>query len=455
MRTIFITLFEGNEARSLLRADFLPTLLKNPSVRIVLFMKNIDRVNLYKKEFSGERIIYEVAPYSRGAIGALDKFFGKLKFLLLRTDTKTLQRKLAFKSSGNYFVYIVGSFLNFLLARRRVRRLVRWMDFKLVKNEIYAAYFEKYKPDLVFLAHLFEEPEIHLLREAKKRAVKTVGFINSWDKVTGRCIMRLLPDKIVVFNDIVKKEAMEHNEISGKDIHVSGIPHYDHYFKAGVSARKEFFRELGINSEEKLIVYAPAGRAFSDSDWDIIDLLTDLINDGSFGRARLLVRFQPNDFMDSAETQKRNNLIFDYPGIRFASKPGRGIDWDMDEKDFLRLRNTLSHSALVISYASSFAVDAAVFNRPIINIGFEIKEPKNALRAVRYFYGVAHYQNIVSAGGTRLAKTKEELANLIKGYLGNPALDEAGRKKIVSEQCKFMDGKSAERLGGFVLNLLN
>ena len=123
--------------------------------------------------------------------------------------------------------------------------------------------------------------------EAKRRGIPIIGFINSWDKVTGRCIIRLLPDKLIVFNDIVKKEAMEHDEVKEENIFVAGITQYDHYFKQGISSKENFYRKIGIDISKKIIVYAPAGRAFSDSDWDIIDFLRSAISAGKLGNTEL------------------------------------------------------------------------------------------------------------------------------------------------------------------------
>ena len=60
-KIIFLTIFEGVEAKNLLRTSVLPTLLTDPAVRIVLFTKSLEKVEYYKKEFSDPRLIYEVA----------------------------------------------------------------------------------------------------------------------------------------------------------------------------------------------------------------------------------------------------------------------------------------------------------------------------------------------------------------------------------------------------------
>ena len=449
MKTIFITVFEGVEAKNILRTDILPTLLGARDIRLVLLTKNQEKIDFYKKEFNDPRLIYEAAPYSRSMGKGFDRLFALLKFTLLRTKTTNLQRKLAHEAGGSFFKYYFGHLSNFLLARSFIRKAARFLDFLLVRNNIYAAIFEKYKPDLVFLAHLFEEPEIHILREAKKRGIRTIGFINSWDKTTARCAMRLLPEKFVTFNDIVKKELIAYHDVKEKNIFVGGLPQYDYYFDKRASAREEFFKKIKADSSKKLIVYAPIGSFFSVSDWDVIDLLHDLKSKGKFGKdAEMLVRFQPNDFIDEAELKKRQNLFFDCPGKRFSAN--RGVDWDMDQAELNHLKDTLYHMSLLICYASSISIDAAMLDKPVINIDFELAKSE-PLKSPTRFYKMEHYRNALSAGGIRLVGSESELIKWTNHYLTNPQLDQEGRRRLVLEQCKFLDGKSGERIGKFIL----
>ncbi len=440
-KTIFLTIFEGAEARNLLRTSVAPTLLGDPETRIVLFTKSPERVEYYKKEFNDPRLIYEVV--TPKPVRGLDKVFASLKFFLLKTETTDLRR-----SSG------LSRFASWLLARPWVRKAVRFLDYHLVRNNAYAEYFEKYQPQAVLLAHLFDEPEIQLLREAKRRGVKTVGFVNSWDKVTARCIMRLLPDKAIVFNDIVKREMMDYNDMDERDIFVSGLPQYDSYFTDNdYSSREEFFKKPGLDPAKKLIVYAPLGRSFGASDWDIIDLLYRLKDERKFSAdVEILVRFQPNDFLDESELKKRPHLVYDYPGIRFSAK--RGVDWDMNADHLKHLRDTLYHMNLLVCYASSMSIDASVFDKPVININFELRRPKSFEKSSTKYYSFAHYKKALRAGGIRLVGSEAELVEWVGKYLQDSSIDREGRKKLVAEQCQFTDGKSGERIGKFILSLM-
>jgi len=451
IKTIFLTIIEGVEAKNLLRTSVLPTLLADPAIQIILFTKSEEKVAYYKKEFSDPRLIYEVAP--RQPIRGWDAIFAKLKFTLLRTATTDLKRWLNYKREKNFFRYYGGLLANRLLAWAIIRRIVRRLDFVLVRQDFYVSVFEKYQPDLVFLAHLFDEPEIALLREAKKRKVKTVGLVNSWDKTTARCIWRLLPDKAIVFNDIVKRELMAHDEVRVEDIFVSGLPQYDIYWNAKPSPREEFFKAIGISSGKKLIVYAPMGRAFGGCDFEMIDLLRKLLVEGKFGNdIELFVRFQPNDFFEKSEIEKRPDLKFDYPGQRFGAK--RGVDWDMDEKNINRLVDTLAHASVFISYASSIVIDAAIFGKPVINIGFEINESLRPENKPTQYYQTDHYKNVLATGAVKLVKNVSELVEWTKKYLAGDFPDREARERLIKEQCQFTDGKSGERIGRFILELI-
>lgn len=451
MRTIFITIFEGVESKNILRTPLFETLTRRKDIRFVLFVKNQKRLEYFKKEFNDPRISYEVV--ENPAVTGFDWVFRKLKYTLLRTETTELRRRMDYDFRRNYLAYQWGNFINWLLARRTVIDVVRFLDYYMVRDRVYAKYFEKHKPDLVFLANLFDEREVHFLREAKRNKVKTIGFINTWDRVSGRCILRLLPDKLVVFNELVKDDLVLYDNVYSNDIFVAGIPQYDQYFSLKPNTREEYFRGLGLATATKLIVYSPIGSAFSNSDWDMMDLLNRLAEEGKFGKhVKVLVRFPPNDFIDSADLEKRPGLLYTYPGTRFSEK--RGVDWDMDFAELKYLADTLYHMSLLICYASSISVDAAVFDKPVINLNFELRPHEALAKSPSQFYKMKHYKQALRTGGISLVGSEEELIEWVKKYLENPMLDFEGRQRLAESQCQFTDGKSGERIAQFVMSNL-
>ena len=447
VKTIFIALFQGAEAKNILRTDIHKVLTSRPDVRIVFFVGSSERVGYYQKEFNNSRAAYEIIP--RPESGILGRFFFGLSFRLLSTETIRLRQKMILEKNGSYSAYFLGVAANILLARSWIRRLARRLDYFLVRENTFAVYFKKYHPDAVFLAHLFDDLEIDLLKEAKRRGVKTVGFINSWDKLTARNIIRVLPDKMLVFNDLVKQEAIKYADMAEKDIFVTGIPSCDWHVNYKPLSREDFFGKKRLDLAKRLVVYAPMGKAFSNSDWDIIDLLESNIKSGQIKNAQLMVRFQPNDFVDEEELKRRPDLKYDRPGIRFSAE--RGVDWDMSFEDIKSLTDTLANTDVFICYASSMSIDAAIFEKPVINIDFEVREKELMSKSPTYFYQMTHYQNAVKTGGISYPKSREELIKEINLYLDNPGHRREGRARLVKEQCWKLDGKSGERIANIIL----
>ena len=452
MRTIFVSSFEEIETKNILRTPILPTLLREPDTRIVLFVHDSRRVAYHKEEINDPRIIYEIVPKPR--VKGLDAFFRRFKFLLLKTKTTDIRRRMHYDDSGNHLAYWGGLLLNRIVAHSYILGLTRKLDYALIRNDIYNEYFEKYKPSLVVLANLFNEPEVHLLRAAKHHGVKNAGLINSWDKVTARCALRLLPDKMVVFNETVKAEVMRYDGMSAKDIFIGGMPQFDYYVTKPRSSRETFLTNLGLSLQTRVIMYSPIGSSFGYSDWTVIDMLYRLRDEGKFGdNIEILVRFPPNDFIEKQEIDRRPYLRYDYPGFHFSAEKARGTDWELNAKDLEHLADTMAHMSLMMGYASSIAIDAAMFDRPCIALNFELKK-NPAMRSPMRYCQMMHCQSLFRSGGVRLVDNEQQLVEWVRNYLADSSIDREGRRQLVKDQCTFTDGRCGERIGMFLLDMI-
>ena len=141
MKTIFIIIFEGVEVKSILRTPSLENLLFNKDIRIVLFTKSQQKVDYYKNEFNDPRIVFEFV--EQKSIPMFDSFFSKMKFTLLRTETTNLKRKMVSDYEGRFFGYYFGKVSNYILAWSLIRKIVRYLDFLLIKDNTYSEYFDK------------------------------------------------------------------------------------------------------------------------------------------------------------------------------------------------------------------------------------------------------------------------------------------------------------------------
>lgn len=466
LKTIFVTVFEGIEGKNLLRTSVVATLLKDSTVRVVLLVKSEDRKKYYQKEFGHRQLFCEVV--SDHAPSPLDMFFAALRYYLIDTETTRFRAKLLMESGGNIFSYWLRICTHRLLARKKVRTIARKLDLFLVKDSTYSDLFDRYSPDLVLCAQAFDESETHLLREAKMRGVRTVVYINTWDKVTARSAFRILADKFVVFNTIVRDELVVTNDVRVSDIFVSGIPQYDQYFDETVLQRvagsfdtqiappvdkSTFLQLVGLTPDTRFVLYAPMGSEYSNQDWRVIDMLHRHITEKRYGeRVELFVRFPPNDFLKNNEIEKRPWLRWQYPAVRFSNK--RGGDWDMSFEDLKLLTDTLTHASLIVCYASSFSIDGCVFDVPVINLNFELQNEVCKLKSPTKFYHFAHYKKAVAVGAIKLVSNEDALIDAAVGYLAHPESEREERRLLVEQQCAYTDGKSGERIANFLLSNL-
>lgn len=450
MKTILISISQGVAAKNILRTDVITSLLEDLKVRVVSLVRSQERAEYYSREVPHGRLEFSV--YSRAPKGLWERFFSALKFNLIRTDSTDLRRRMRLDESGGLVSYGAKTLLNRLIAHRWVRRIVRFWDERLVSDPELGGILENMDPDLIFLPNLFDDGEISLLREARRKGIFTVGYINSWDKLTARSSIRILPNKLIVFNEIVKREAIEYADMDLADILVSGIPQYDRYALERPTANEEFRRELGLPPKGKIIVYAPNGKYSLRADGMMIDFLHEAIQSGRIPNACLLVRFQPNDEVDMAEIAKRPWLRYDIPGIRFSRN--RGGDWDMSESDLRRLTDTLAHASVFLCYTSSLSIDAAVFDKPIINIDFELTPIERMSQSPIQYYQMTHYRNATATGGIRIVSSPDELLHWLNRYLENPLIDHDGRTRLVREQVGTLDGRAGRRIAELVRSFL-
>ncbi|NUQ07207.1 MAG: hypothetical protein HUU31_25220 [Anaerolineae bacterium] len=99
-------------------------------------------------------------------------------------------------------------------------------------------------------------------------------------------------------------------------------------------------------------------------------------------------------------------------------------------------------------------MEAAFLDRPTIHIGFDGNKKLSYWRSVLRYYDREHCVPFVASRCGRLVKSADELKAALIAYLADPLLDYKGREQLVSMICYKRDGKSGERIGSFVADVV-
>lgn len=455
MKTIFLSVANRQQARNILRTDVLKTIAAHPSVRVIIFTPAY-RAEQYRAEFAHPNVIIEGVEESK-TLSLLDNFFERVSLFYINSATgRFLRKQWLWHQRKAPIRYVSSMTLLYLLGSVKFpRSFLRFLDFKLVRDEHFALYFEKYKPDLIFAPNIFARMDRSLLRHAKCRGIHTVGMINSWDNITlAKYPFRVLPNKLITHNEIIKSEAVRYLDMRATDVYVSGIPHFDHYVNSPRASREAFCSRLGISPKKRILLFAAIGETLNPTEWQVAQQLHDAIKEGTLPRDIVVImRLHPTERGTMGKLRPDDFLVIDDSKTSIA---GTQTFTEILRGDMDRLADSLHHAAVLVTTCSTTTVDAASFDTPSVNIAYDGWEEKPFHESVRRFYTKhwVHYQPIVKSGGTRIVYSFEELLVAVNAYLKDPSLDRDGRKRIIDEQCYKLDGKSGERIGKFVVAFL-
>ena len=316
--------------------------------------------------------------------------------------------------------------------------------------------FDRYRPVLLVGSSpglIFSE--VPLLRTAARRHVRTIVVDPSWDNFTNKLIPVRRADRIVVWNDIMKQQAVDLHGYEPSQVRVAGPPHWDRYFRpAPTISREAFYARIGADSSRCLITLMTTGKSLYDHYPRVVRILMRAIEEGRFGQAQLLVRLHPRDDLERYESFRGAAHVLVEKPFKKTVKSGDGLDVDITSENQQHLADTLRHSDVIVTVASTIAIEASIFDTPVVDVSFDGDTPEEFSKSARRYYQFTHYANITRAGAAPVADTPEALLDHIARYLSDRSLDREGRKRVVHEQCQFTDGKSSDRIAQFVVEEL-
>lgn len=327
---------------------------------------------------------------------------------------------------------------------------------RLVSHPEFERLFEAHDPVLVVAANpglVFAE--VPLLRTARRRGVRSLVIDASWDNFTNKLLPVRQADRLVVWNDLIKAQAVTLHGYRPEAIRVTGAPQFDPHFRQNVrTPREEFFRRVGADPARKLVVLTTTPASLYPHHAHVLRALATAIADGKLGDAQVLVRLHPRDEVEAyREFEEDAHVLVEKP-FRDSVAVADGLAIDVMPEHQRHLGDTLHHADVVVNVASTISIEACIFDTPVVNIGFDGPEPTPYVRSAKRYYAFTHYVNITAREAVRVAWTPGEMIDWIRRYLDDPSIDRAGRRQVVLDQCQFTDGQSAARVVAAVLDEL-
>ena len=454
MKTIFLPIYNGIRAKNFFRTDVYQSLIKDRDIRLIVTIPSV-KLDFYREEFKDPNVVF--VPLDIMSEPWLGRFLSEIAFNSLNTITIRFKQKLEYYKFHKPVRFAVKKLINFVSRPfPEIRFVLRFLDRFVPLNPEVAAVLEKYQPDLVLAPDIVFPMDRIFIRAAKRAGYKVVGLTRSWDNLTSKGVIQVLPDKLVLHTERMKKQAVKLVGMPEKDIYVSGPPDFDDYFKPRKKTREEFLRSLSIDPANRVVLLSPFYDDYNGSASIIINEVLKAYDQGRFPKdVHFLVRYRPASPEIKEGLYKSPAVTFTKPCSRFfkvkykVQMPTK--DWEFTAGDVELLVNSISYSDVLVTTFSTIGIDAAACDKPIIGIRYDAEPNTSKIHSILAIADAHdHYRELERSGGIKLVYSTDELIDAINLLLKNPAEGREGRLEMKRQQIQFFDGQNGRRAADFI-----
>ncbi len=458
-KTILIHIYDGDAEKNILRSGVL-AYVREAGYSIVLAIRGRDRLEYYKKEYEGAGITVDLIPNAMSLVENLWYFIG---WNTIPTRSVIIRRRDSARAgwgiAKKLFAYTLG-----FLGRFRIWRETLRVVYRLTPDSYAAALIDTYKPDLVFAPNMFSPEDCRLMKAAMKRGIPTVTTAKSWDVLTNKAFTRVRADRLLVFNEFNRHEAVTIGDYRPEHITVTGFPQFDVYaHPATFDTREVFCERVGISPDTRIILFAvPGDWKFPYTD-EVIKHIDTAIESGALPEnTHVLARVHPKYPTKVESRTDYKHVTVERPGTYFSGRQERSIDtsssgtlaWTFTNADILHLANSIYHAAVTINIESTMTLDCIALDKPVVLVGYDGDHRVANDRSIAENYTRTHYQNVMDTHAAPLALSKENLIAYLRAYLDDPALDSDTRALLKDRLLYKVDGQSATRVAHALIETL-
>lgn len=313
--------------------------------------------------------------------------------------------------------------------------------------------FRELKPTLVFNgSHVHGHAAVQAVNAAQWLGIPTAAFLFSWDNLTSQG--RIVPpyDHYLVWNGAIGEDLLRiYPGIESDQVAVVGTPQFDFHFRQeNYWTREEFCTRVGADPRRPIVLYSTGMANHMPGEPAMVEQIAGMLNGMEhFGSPQMLVRVYPKDQTGRFEELKRRR-----PDILFPPIPWDSAWLTPKTEDLPLLTNMLRHCAVGINIASTVSLELCMFDKPVINVGYDppgvdLKEDSSA----RY-YEFDHYKPVVASGGVEVAYSAAEMQRLLSTAFRNPGDRREQRARLIHKMFgATLDGRSSSRVASTLLDL--
>lgn len=296
-------------------------------------------------------------------------------------------------------------------SRHTVDRVLRWLERGLPVAGESEAFLRAEAPDVVLITPLVDigSPQLDHLAAAKRLGLRTVLPVGSWDHLSSKALLRSVPDRLTVWNESQRREAIDLHGVPTDCVVVTGAQCYDQWFDRQPSATYEAFAtKVGLRPDRRFVLYACSSlfRGTADEPAFVEQWIRSVrsSDDAHLRDIGILVRPHP-----ARLDEWRGTDLSAYRNVAFWG--AHPVNSEAKDDYF----DSMYYSAAVVGLNTSAFLEAAVVGKPVFTVLLpEISEANQE--------GTLHFHYLLEVGGglLRTSRSLDEHRQQLAAGLAGP-----------------------------------
>jgi hypothetical protein len=310
-------------------------------------------------------------------------------------------------------------------ALARLQRLLQAVERAIPVSRTIRGFLEAHRPDAVIVSPLVDaaSEQVDVVRAAQAAGIPVVAAIASWDNLTNKGVMRVVPDLVTVWNERQKAEAEEYHGIPPERVAVTGAQLFDRWFdRAPPQSRAAFGEMVGLRDPRPYVLFVGSSVFIARSEFEVpfVRRWIEALRRSEHAALRdvpVLVRPHPFN-VDAWSTADFGDLgpVAIWPRQRYTPA---------EESARISFFDSLYYSSAIVGLNTSAMIEAAILGKPVLSL----VTPEFAGTQE----GTLHFQYLLPENGgfLRVAHSFDEHQTQLAAALENPDAVRAETERFV------------------------
>ena len=247
-------------------------------------------------------------------------------------------------------------------------RLCQAFERAIPVSRTIGAFVEGQRPDAVIVSPLLDaaSDQVDVVRAAQAAGIPAVAAIASWDNLTNKGLLRVVPDLVTVWNEHQKNEAVEFHGIPRERVAVTGAQLFDRWFERAPAQSRDAFGEMvGLSDRRPYVLFAGSSVFIARSEFEVpfVRRWLEALRRSEHAALRdVPVLVRPHPFNADAWTDA------DFSDLGPVAIWPRQRYTPAEESARSSFFDSLHYSAAIVGLNTSALIEAAILGKPVLSL---------------------------------------------------------------------------------------